>query len=259
MKQSKTSKSIHDLPPLERGGVEARRGFSIQDHVGVQFCLELLSEPRLKEVWFENQDDLTLIWDNNDHDEVEFVQVKGSELDQLWSVAKLCERKGGNGGTIVGTSILEKSLAYDRCSEPCCFRIVTARPVQHKLQPLTYKTGSQGRIVAQPKIEALIKNVGARIGDFKSENDNGHDFWIHNVVWNEIHSLESMKSVNLNKLSQLVEAKEEYLFTDQSEELYQRLLTRVYKAALVRWHDDAEKKSSGRAISVTGSCSNLRT
>jgi len=242
LKQARTSKSIHDLPPLETGGVEARRGFSIQDHVGVQFCLELLSELRLKEVWFETQDDLTLIWDNNGHDEVEFIQVKGSEFNQLWSVAKLCERKGRDGEAIVGTSILERSLAYDRCSEPCCFRVVTARPVQDELSPLTHKLGSQGRISSQREIDKLIAVVGVRVGDFKSENGNGHDYWLRHAAWDEIHSQESVKSANLIKLAELVEAQGEYLFTDQREELYQRLLTRVNNAALARWHDDAEKK-----------------
>lgn len=243
----KTNKSIHELPPLETGGVEARRGFGIQDHVGARFCLELLDNPHLRQVWCETQDDLTLIWNKNGQDDVEFVQVKGDEFDQLWSVAKLCERKRKNGQVVVGSSILERSLVYDRCSEPCCFRLVTTRPVQNELKPLTYALGSHGRSSSQGSIESLIPLVGDRVGNFKSENNNGHDYWVSHAVWEEIHSFESIKNENLLKLSRLVEAEEEHLFSDQLDEWYQILLTVVHNAALARWRDDPERKKFKKA------------
>ena len=240
--EPRTPKSIHELPPLETGGIEARRGFSIQDHVAVALSLELLDNVRLKEVWCENQDDVTLIWNNNEQDEVEFVQVKGNEFDQLWSIAKLCERKKKNGQDVIGSSILERSLAYDRCCEATSFRMVTTRPVKDELKPLTYSISSQTRISLQGDIDRLILSIGNRLGNFKSENNNGHDYWTTHTVWKEIHSFDSVKNANLLKLANLVEAQGDYLFVDQLEELHEKLLTRVYDAALIRWHDNDEGK-----------------
>ena len=68
--------SIHSLPPLERGGVEARIGFAIQDHVAASYLIHLLEEPTLLEVWCETHDDITLIRQGQATQEVEFVQVK---------------------------------------------------------------------------------------------------------------------------------------------------------------------------------------
>jgi len=236
------SLSIHKLPPMEIGGVEARRGFGIQDHVALSFCLELLKNDSLEEVWCENQDDSTLIWNTNGQDKVEFVQVKGQEFDQLWSVAKLCERNKKDGHAIAGSSILERSLAYDRCLEPCCFRVVTIRPVQDELEALTYPLGSEERNLAQSDINGLILSVGSRLGDIKSEKNNGYDYWILNTFWQVIHSLDSINNANKLNLSQLVEAQEEYLFDDQLTELYEKLLIRVHKASMARWRDGPEHK-----------------
>jgi hypothetical protein len=81
--------SIHLLPPLETGGVEAREGFDFQDHVAAGFCIHMLKTVTLRQVWCENQDDITLIWQGQASEEAEFVQVKSNEPDQLWSIAML--------------------------------------------------------------------------------------------------------------------------------------------------------------------------
>ena len=84
--------SIRELPPLEEGGTEARKGFHFQDHVAAALCIDMLDDPSLLEVWCETQDDITLIWrlaqaatkaDRNDvssDERVEFVQVKDLQL-----------------------------------------------------------------------------------------------------------------------------------------------------------------------------------
>ena len=84
--------SIHELPPIETGGIEARKGFSFQDHVAVCFLLEMFENEDLEQVWFETQDDITLIWNANGIERVEFVQAKSNNLNQLWSVAELCKQ-----------------------------------------------------------------------------------------------------------------------------------------------------------------------
>jgi hypothetical protein len=85
--------SIHALAPLESGGTIARRGFAVQDHVAAGLCLDMLADPTLAQVWCESQDDITLVWLAGIAEEIEFVQVKSNELDQLWTIAKLMEKE----------------------------------------------------------------------------------------------------------------------------------------------------------------------
>jgi len=148
---TKSQPSIRDVPPIETGGSEARRGFDLQDHVAAGFCIQMLTDSALKEVWCENQDDATLIWEEGSDERVEFVQVKNNQLDALWSVSKLCERETAQPlssdpttktqskkAKRIGSSILERSLGYDRCREACCFRIVTSWPINKDLQLLSF-------------------------------------------------------------------------------------------------------------------------
>ena len=70
-----TPASIHDLEPLEQGGVIARQGFSYQDHVAVGYLLDMANNSAagrtLVAVWCEADDDITLIWQRDGGDEVE--------------------------------------------------------------------------------------------------------------------------------------------------------------------------------------------
>jgi hypothetical protein len=59
---TKTVNSIYDLAPLEHGGIDNRKGIDFQDHVAADFCLDMILDNGLKEVWCETQDDITLIW-----------------------------------------------------------------------------------------------------------------------------------------------------------------------------------------------------
>ncbi|WP_366055795.1 dsDNA nuclease domain-containing protein [Gimesia sp.] len=77
------SLSIRNLSPLERGGVEARKGFEFQDHIAAGFLIDLLVHSELLEVWCETHDDITLIWQETSDLVVEFVQVKALALNQL--------------------------------------------------------------------------------------------------------------------------------------------------------------------------------
>ena len=104
MPDSSQPRSIHTLPPLERGGVEARQGFEFQDHVAAGLLIAMLATPELIEVWCETHDDITLIWDADTVQEVEFVQVKCLTLDQLWSIAILTGRDRKDKQAVSGTS-----------------------------------------------------------------------------------------------------------------------------------------------------------
>ena len=249
------AKSIHDLPPLETGGSVARRGFHLQDHVAVGFCLEMLAAPELTEVWCENQDDITLLWNGQGSAAVEFVQVKGDELDQLWSIAELCKRErkkqqgsdDGDSRAVVGTSIFERSLAYDRCSEPRRFRIVTARPVKDELSILKYDLNSVYRKKSQGALDKLKSELRKRVGSFKSDNGNDSDFWVNRTTWEPVHSIDAAKAKNMLTLRQLVEGRGDFLAGDHYEDIYSQLLTKVQDAALADWRLHPEKKKLDRS------------
>ena len=234
--------SIHDLPPLERGGVIARHGFDVQDHVAASFVLGLLELPDLLQVWCETHDDITLIWQGSSSEEIEFVQVKSNELDQLWSIAKLCDREKKDKAPKAGTSIYERSLANDRCAEPCRFRLVTCRPVQSELTVLTFAFTAPDRTAQQTSIDALAKEIESRANGFLSSNGNGSSYWLARLSWDVRHSVESIATANLDKLRRLVERQGGYLFSDQLDDLYATLLTMVRKAATANWGCDPTQK-----------------
>lgn len=226
-------KSIHELDPIETGGVEARQGFGFQDHVAAAFCIEKLKDPSLTQVWCESQDDITLIWSNGSCESVEFVQVKSNEPNQLWSIAMLCERDPKKKqADKVGTSILERSLAYDRCKEPCRFRIVTTRPVKDELKILTHALESVHRQGAVDEIDKLIGKVTGYVGDYVSINGRCCSFWVSVATWQELHSTESVKDRNVLELQRFVRNSGSVLFPDQAEELYNKLLFKVQEAAV---------------------------
>jgi len=236
------SKSIYKLPPLETGGVEARKGFGTQDHVGVWYCLGLLMDESLTEVWYENQDDITLIMERDGSTLVEFVQVKSNDLNQLWSIPKLCERKKVAGKPKIGSSILERSLSYDRCSEACCFRIITTSDVNDELKLLNKPRKSAQRMAQIEGLTAIKTNTSGKIGDFKSDNNHDCCFWIDNAEWEVIFSDEAIINKSLLLLDKIIEQRGTTLFQEQKNDLYEKILVRVYNASKEHPNDDLGKK-----------------
>jgi hypothetical protein len=186
--------SIRDLKPLEKGGVTARRGFDFQDNVAAAFCLDMILSPHLIEVWCETQDDITLIHRFDGYEHIEFVQVKGAELNQLWTSALLCAGQDGS------KSIVEKLLAQDRCSEKCSFRIVTLREVSSELKVLTYPYTSPERLNDQGAVKQICTEVCKRLKGVKSPNGNDGAFWVMNTLWEVRGPKESIRNANLLKL-----------------------------------------------------------
>ena len=237
-----TPQSIHALPPLERGGVVARHGFDVQDHVAAAFYLSMLELPELFQVWCETHDDITLIWQGTSGEEIEFVQVKSNELDQLWSVSKLCDREKKDKSPKAGTSIYERSLANDRCGERCRFRLVTCRPVHSDLYVLTLPHSAPDRAAKQADLDALSRDIEARANGFLSDNGNGSAYWLSHLLWDVRHSIENVKNANLDKLRRLVERQGGYLFSDQLDDLYATILTMVRSASVADWGVDPTRK-----------------
>jgi hypothetical protein len=219
-------RSIFDLPPLETGGVASRQGLAFQDHVATGFCLRMLDDPRLSEVWCETQDDITLLWHLKGDLVVEFVQAKGTALDQLWSVSELCARKDHK----EGTSIVERSLAYDRCAEKAVFRIVTTRPFKTNLNVLSLPRNSELRRAARTEIEKLQQEFERRVGTYKSPKGITCREWAERVLLDARHNEAAVNDANLCLLRTLLEKRHFAALQNQVEEIYFRLVAEVFEA-----------------------------
>lgn len=244
--------SIKRLKPLNKGGSNARAGFSFQDHVAACFCLEMGNDSKLIEVWCETHDDITLIWQKNDIEVVEFVQVKDIDLDQLWSIAKLCERDKSNS---VGTSIIEKSLQEDRCSEPTCFRLVTSLGVKNELAILTFPFESPERKENHEKIDELSKLLESKLGIINSPKGNSVKYWVKNTVWQNEHSIEAIRNKNIRLITKLLSKLGCEIPSDNIENhIYPQVLDIVRNAAEI----DPDINLQGKRILKDGFISQLR-
>ncbi len=183
-----TRPSVFDAMPPDFGGIHARQGFAYQDEVATRFYIEMLTNENLVEVWCETHDDILLVWKSDAPQVVEFVQVKAEHPNQLWTVAKLCERQKSvlkpDGS---GTSLLEKSLSRDRCSELSWFRIVTCRQFTSDLEVLTREREHEHRSISYDPFKNLLGQVKEKIGTFKSEKDNDSGYWLMNTCWDVIN------------------------------------------------------------------------
>jgi hypothetical protein len=228
--------SIHAIPLATTGAIPAREGFNLQDHVAASYCIRMISDSQIKEVWSEVQDDVTLIWQAGASEEVEYVQVKGSELDQLWSLALLCQQESGGHGT----SIFERSLSRDSCSESCRFRIVTAEGVKEELRPLIHQLDSPERLGAKAELDALAAKLIQKIKSAQSPNGSDGVFWVSRMVWQVVHAVAAVQAQNLVDLEKQLERNGYLLLADQRQELYQKLVRKVWDAAVSKIA--AEKK-----------------
>jgi hypothetical protein len=226
--------SIHDLPPLDQGGPVARAGFLYQDHVGARFCIEMLRNAKLAQVWCETLDDITLIWDDGGKQSVEFVQVKSNELAQMWSIALLCEDGKA--------SIVARSLAQHRCHEPCLFRIATRVGVNTELRVLLLARDHADRCIGHGPIRLLHKQVEGHLKEFQSVGGWSASAWVGHTLWDIAESESAIEHSNLLELERWLEEIGEPLFSDERADLYARILTRVYKASALSYQKAAQKK-----------------
>lgn len=244
------SGSIHSLEPIEVGGVAARHGFAVQDHVAAGLCLDMLEDATLQQVWCESQDDITLIWVNGGAEEVEFVQVKSNDFGQFWTIAKLVQKEARtdtNGKPLVSQCILEKSLQFDRCTETVRFRIVTCLDVKDGLELLKYERTSVQRTPGTANFAALVQALSDRVGGVRSPNGRGCSFWAESTLWCVVHSLDAIINSNLLRISKLGQALGQFLATDQANELYQKLVAKVFEAGLADPKGEPKKKKILRA------------
>lgn len=233
--------SIDEIPPQEEGGPIARAGFSYQDEVAVGFLIEMLRSSAIVKVHCESHDDILIVRCIDGILYAEFVQVKGNQLDQLWSVANLCTRKKG-----LGTSIFEVSLARDRHDLPSLFRLVTHRPVAPPLRVLTYPLGSLGRESDGSAVVALQAAISEYHPDAKSPKGNDTQFWIENCVWDIRNDQSNIANANLIKLIELSALDSRCLLPEQAQVLLTELREWAKRAGEARWTPDRDKKVIAR-------------
>lgn len=243
--------SIHQLRPRESGGPPARRGFSYQDHVAVAFFLEMLNDPALAAVWCESHDDITLIRSAGQGETVEFVQVKFDLHREGWTVSKICERDGAlltSGGEVRPASVLEKSLAQERCDEPCSFRIVSSGPVKPKLKALEYPFGNALRDghSAFEQLVADIVRTATSVRTFQSARGSTAESWVRRVRWDVRESEAAVQNANYRELDRYVAQHNAYLPLDAREKLYRALLVRASEAGDAPFDPDPEVKKQRR-------------
>jgi hypothetical protein len=233
--------SFRELPPRETGGIENRQGVEFQDHVAAGYCIQMLQSAVVDEVWCETHDDVVIVWNEGTGDIPEYVQVKGSEFNQLWSPALLCERKNGK----AGTSILERSLQNDRASEPALFRVVSYRQINKDLAPLREPRDLAGRSSTSDACKALIATLNSKVGNLKSPNGNGLDYWVGRCFWETLPDSADLERMNIFELLRVFETQGFLPAPDSAREAYTRLLRKVQEAAFAP-ASERHKKIIGR-------------
>lgn len=236
----KTWPSVDQAKPSEEGGPIARTGFNYQDEIAVGFLIDMLSSPTLSKIHCETHDDIVLVCqtDGCANRTAEYVQVKASEQDKLWSVADICQRKKSK----VGTSIFETSLGRDEHIETSRFRLVTLRPVVSALKPLTYDLDSKSRAASTEEMKALLADLDARFPSIVSPKSNGASFWLENCRWDERHSEIAVRRDNSLRLIKLAHAEGSPLLMEQAELLLDELRSKAKAAGDAKWDPDPKRK-----------------
>lgn len=233
--------SVDHTKPPEEGGPAARTGFNYQDEIAVGFFIEMLSSLSLLKIHCETHDDIVLVRQAAEPNDriAEYVQVKASEQDKLWSVADICQQKR-KGRT--GTSIFETSLSRDEHSEASAFRLVTLRPVRAILKPLTYEPTALSRGPTSDGMKTLRADLEARFPEFVSPKGNGPGFWLENCRWDERHSEAVVRRDNLVRLIKLGHMEGHPLLIEQAEVLLDELRAKAKAAGDAKWDPDRDKK-----------------
>jgi hypothetical protein len=231
--------SVDYAKPEEEGGPIARSGFTYQDEIAVGFLLQMLDDPLLLKVHCETHDDMVLVCGKEGSAVrfAEFVQVKASEQDKLWSVADLSIRREG-----IGSSILERSLGRDKHIEDSRFRIVTLRPVVSRLKPLTFPYEAAGRQSEGEWFTALQDELTERLPELRSKKGNTIAYWLKYCLWDERYSREVVENSNLLKIIRFGATEARPLFPELAEILLVELRAKAKAAGDARWEPDPQKK-----------------
>lgn len=241
--------SIDDAEPEEQGGPVARAGFTYQDYIAADLVFDMIDDPAIAKVHCETSDDIVIVWERQDCTPrvAEFVQVKTTTKDSLWSCARLC----GSANDDPGISLFEKSLAKDRVKEEALFRIVTLQGVQSALRPLTYERGHSARDLSADPITKLCEEIDERCPNVASDKGGTSAFWLERALWVEGAPQDMLhRSLLLRVMTGSANDGGAALLVDQAEKVLLSLLAWVRRAGDAKFVPDKHKKIISRVDAI---------
>lgn len=232
--------SVDVAKPIEEGGPDARKGFNYQDEIAVSFLLDMKEDDSIVKIHCETHDDILVVRATEDGNQncAEYVQVKATEPNQLWTVATLCKRKDGKDGT----SVLERSLAHDCHKEHSRFRILTLRQVSPELKMLTNPIGSVGREPGCAALKHLKQEIDKKSPGLVSQKGNDSAFWLNNCHWGVRPTEEDIRNKNRLRVFQISSAQNNTLLQDAIDSLLDEMRAWVKSAGSAKWEPDRDKK-----------------
>lgn len=180
----------------DAGGIAARRGFRVQDHVAARLALEMLQDPDIEQLECETADDITLRRRHQGETVNEYIQVKTTEADNKWSITELSARDKSR----KGSSVCEKSLLSDKFDGTAWFRFVTTRAVSTKLSPFLQPRAERH---GSPDLDALVGSFRKRYPDVKSKSGLGLGDWAQRMLWEVEGEERSLLARNINEMLRL--------------------------------------------------------
>lgn len=241
--------SIDDRVPDEQGGPISRSGFTYQDFIAIQLLLEMIVDETMIRIECETADDIVIVRQNGDaaNRSAEFVQVKTTTEDSLWSCARLC----GSTNAPLGESIYEKSLSNANVKEDVFFRLVTSQSVNSALKPLTYPLGNDARALSNEKMTSLKKDIDTRCPSFCSDNKKyTSKEWLEKTLWIEAPPLKSVEKEILLDMMKMSQENGDPIFYEQAKKILLELVSWVRKAGDAKWVPDKNLKIINREDAV---------
>lgn len=204
----------------DAGGIAARKGFRIQDHVAARLALEMLQDSTILQLECETGDDVVLRRMEAGQTVIEYIQVKTTEIDAKWSIKELTTRIDSK----QGSSICEKSLLCDKHGEIAWFRFVSTRAVSTRLQPFrrprTKRTNYTG-------LAGLITSFSSKYKTVKSASGRTLADWASNMLWEVEGEEEALISRNINALLKLSSGQGVNPSYEAMDEVYRELADKV--------------------------------
>lgn len=201
----------------DAGGIAARKGFRIQDHVAARLALEMLHDSTILQLECETGDDVVLRRLEGGQSVIEYIQVKTTERDAKWSIRELTERKSSK----QGSSVCEKSLLCDKHGEIAWFRFVTTRAISNRLKPFSSprskRANDQGFVKLVTSFSKKHKTTVSASGKTLAD-------WAGNMFWEVEGEEESLISRNINALLKLASSQGVNPSYEAMQEAYRELV-----------------------------------
>ncbi|WP_343061258.1 dsDNA nuclease domain-containing protein [Novosphingobium flavum] len=180
----------------DAGGIAARRGFRVQDHVAARLALEMLQAPGIEQLECETGDDIILRRTDKAMSVNEYIQVKTTEAEGKWNITELTTRDKSR----KGSSVCEKSLLSDRFGGTAWFRFVTTRAISTKLAPFLRARANRNGFAA---FDDLVAAFRKRYPDVKSGSGLGLGEWAERMLWEVEGEERSLLARNVNEMLRL--------------------------------------------------------